>query len=190
MRKSKLNNKALAGKLYWRWISQPTSLFSRILTSKYLGQINPNDVARISLDGTGSLVWQALKLGSQVVKDRLFWKVGRGEKAHFWTDSWDQFPPIIAEFPELQPVKAAIEAKGWIRLESYFTTTQLGECKFKQFKKLDEWHISIPSDLIPIMTKILIERFLIGGDVEDELAWGFGSLGVYTVKDGYDSILP
>ena len=72
LRKSKLNNKALAGKLYWRWISQPTSLFSRILTSKYLGQVNPNDVARIPLDGTGSLVWQALKLGSQVVKDYLF----------------------------------------------------------------------------------------------------------------------
>ena len=47
------------------------------------------------------MIGDTLKIGAKLIKEGLFWICKRGAVAQFWSDSWDGFPPIISQFPNL-----------------------------------------------------------------------------------------
>ena len=72
LRSAILNGRVLAAKLYWRWCTNQHQLWARILTHKYFPNIDVVEVHRFPLERRGSMIWNTLKFGAQLVKDGLF----------------------------------------------------------------------------------------------------------------------
>jgi hypothetical protein len=79
-------------------------LWARIISHKYFLRVPQSDLPRYVLVGKGSAIWKTLKRGARLIKDGLFWICRQGSEALFWSDSWDGFPPLISEFPNLIPL--------------------------------------------------------------------------------------
>lgn len=72
LRNTSLTGWALATKLFWRWCISQDQGWAKILNVKYLGGVDGKDVPRYNLTGRGSMTWETLKKGAQLVKNGLF----------------------------------------------------------------------------------------------------------------------
>lgn len=88
IRKASQMNKALIAKVGWRVFNDETSLWARVLRSKYkIGHIH--DSNWVKARGTWSSTWRSVIVG---IKDVIClghgWVVGDGQRINFWTDKW------------------------------------------------------------------------------------------------------
>ena len=72
-----------------------------ILSQKYLSGFPHSDISKYPIGGKGSMIWDTLKKGVKLIKDGLFWICKGGMEAQFWSDSWDGYPAILSQFPNL-----------------------------------------------------------------------------------------
>ncbi|XP_057831111.2 uncharacterized protein LOC131041899 [Cryptomeria japonica] len=114
-----LNGQALAAKLYCHWCTSKNQLWVRILTHKYLPNVNVFDVSCFPVEGRGSMICNTLKLGAQLVKNGLFWICHTGSQDPFWLDSWDGHPPILSTHPHLQSLSDMFISVGWDTIDHY-----------------------------------------------------------------------
>lgn len=119
LRQSLLFSVAQAAKLYWRWCVEQDHLWARILSHNYFPGIPQCDIPRYSLRGKGSVIWGTLKKGADLIKDGLFWICKRGTEALFWSDSWDGFPTILSQFPNLVTLCQRFLKVGWSRVSDF-----------------------------------------------------------------------
>eukprot|EP01018_Ginkgo_biloba_P007165 Gb_18284 [translate_table: standard] len=71
------------------------------------------DISCLPVEGKGSLIWDCIKLGCNLIKKHLFWIPQDGAHVDFCYDSWIHKSPIITEFPCFLPLKEAFVEKGW-----------------------------------------------------------------------------
>jgi hypothetical protein len=45
----------------------------------------------------GSNIWNAAWKNKPLIQEHAFWEIRNGQSALFWTDSWQQFPPLQSE---------------------------------------------------------------------------------------------
>ncbi|KAK9195305.1 hypothetical protein WN943_003425 [Citrus x changshan-huyou] len=79
-------NEALLMKIVWNIIVSPTSLWSKVLCSKY-GVENDN-LSTEPPTKYGSCVWRAVGTVWQKVLQGIRWQVGDRSKVRFWKDCW------------------------------------------------------------------------------------------------------
>jgi len=90
IQKCELRNRALHATLAWRTFRNPNSLWSRILTSKYLKNVNPPKGKRVV-----SRTWKNIQKGWEVCQKASRWVIHRGDKVFFMKDTWIPHSPAI-----------------------------------------------------------------------------------------------
>lgn len=78
-------NLALFVKQGWRLIQFPDSLVARIMREKYFPQ---GSFMHAQLGSRPSYAWRSIYQAREVLEAGLVWRVGNGEKIHFWGDIW------------------------------------------------------------------------------------------------------
>ncbi|CAA7023532.1 unnamed protein product [Microthlaspi erraticum] len=88
IRKSHEMNKALIAKLSWRLLKDETSLWAKVLRSKYRVK-DIRDASWWKTAGNWSSTWRSVLKGMrEVVIPGLSWVIGDGKSISFWTDRW------------------------------------------------------------------------------------------------------
>ena len=83
---SKLKNTALLAKLNWRFHSEKSSLWVRVLTNKYRGQGRlPRSATAFS---SCSSTWASLKKGEEIFSKGSKWIAGKNNLLSLWFDKW------------------------------------------------------------------------------------------------------
>lgn len=114
-------NKALLTKLGWRLVHDQTSLWARVLRSKYkVGDLR--DQSWICLKQNNSSMWKSVGTClREVVLHDLKWVLGNGRDIRFWTDRWlsDQsledrgITPLLVGYEEIHVADLWRDRVGW-----------------------------------------------------------------------------
>ena len=88
------------------------------------------------------MIWDTLKKGAKLIKDGLFWICRRGAKAQFWSDSWDGYPPITSQFPNLGILCQWFQEAGWSRVRDFKSFFLYGQMEMAKWKSPDEWPVA------------------------------------------------
>lgn len=126
LRWATLSEQALAVNLYWRWCVEWDQVWARILAHKYLPGVSKEDIPRYPMIGKGSMIWNTLRKGASLVKEGLLWICKRGKEALFLSDSWDGFPSIISQYPNLTNLCRYFQKAGWSRVSDFKSYYQDG----------------------------------------------------------------
>nr|POE76406.1 putative ribonuclease h protein [Quercus suber] len=78
-------NHAILMNQAWRLLSNPTSLWARVLKAKYFPHTTLFTSPRTS---RGSHIWTALPIGAKLLFDGMRWVVGDGATIRIWKDHW------------------------------------------------------------------------------------------------------
>ncbi|KAH9292354.1 hypothetical protein KI387_042464, partial [Taxus chinensis] len=97
--------------------------------------------------------------------------------------SWNGFPPIISQYPDLLPVMNALYAQGQIKVNHYQQSHPQ-----KEWLPFSQWPMTLSQQQIQQLMYILQPRQLSLSGMEDELGWGSQSDGSYIVAEGYTSL--
>ena len=113
-----------------------------ILSQKYLSRIPHLDISRYPLGGKGSVIWDTLKKGAKLIKDGLFWICKSGAEAQFWLNSWDGYPPIISQFPNLVLLCQQFLEASWSRVSDFNSFSPCGQMEMAKWKSPYEWPVA------------------------------------------------
>ncbi|OVA11761.1 hypothetical protein BVC80_41g54 [Macleaya cordata] len=80
-----LVNKALVGKLTWRFLTDPDAIWVKLLKAKYLKQ---DDFWSHSKPALASSNWKGITSMRTMIKDGYCWSVGDGKNICIWDDPW------------------------------------------------------------------------------------------------------
>lgn len=80
-----LVNLALLAKQRWRLLSNPNSLWVRLLKSIYFPH---SDFLHVPRKKVGSWGWNSLMVGREVIKKGCMWMIKDGESIALWNDPW------------------------------------------------------------------------------------------------------
>ncbi|KAL9288897.1 putative ribonuclease H domain, reverse transcriptase zinc-binding domain-containing protein [Arabidopsis thaliana] len=173
IRSARPMNLALLSKVGWRLMKDRTSLWARVLRSKYrIGGLR--DTTWINTKRNASSTWRSIKYGlREVVIPGMNWVVGDGKDICFWDDKWLVEDPIrdlaVVELP----------------------------ADFQGIKIRELWHEGSGWDLakiIPYVSEGVRLRLLsmvvdtVTGS-NDRTSWGATANGQFTVKSAYSFLL-
>jgi hypothetical protein len=167
IKKTMTMNRAMLAKTGWRILQQDEGLWCSIFKLKYL---NSNSLLNPSYQKPAlcSSTWSSICFGASLLRQGLYWRIGNGESAHFWTDNWSGCgtlcnfaldPSIIDE--------ALLVHDFWVKNE--WDETLLYAC--------------LPSDIV---TQILCIPLSCYG-YNDKLIWKHSPTGIFSVKSAYTS---
>ncbi|KAG7579386.1 Ribonuclease H domain [Arabidopsis thaliana x Arabidopsis arenosa] len=122
IRGSEATNMALIAKLGWRLLHDCSSLWARVLRSKYkVGDVH--DGSWLVVKGTWSSTWRSVAVGlREVVLQGLSWVIGDGRRVKFWSDKWlssrslmeEAVMDLPSEYKELTVRDFWQEGRGWM----------------------------------------------------------------------------
>lgn len=122
IRGSEATNKALIAKLGWRLLHDCSSLWARVLRSKYkVGDVH--DGSWLVVKGTWSSTWRSVAVGlREVILQGLSWVIGDGRRVKFWSDKWlssrslmeEAVMVLPSEYKELTVRDFWQEGRGWM----------------------------------------------------------------------------
>ncbi|KAG7591715.1 Zinc finger CCHC-type [Arabidopsis thaliana x Arabidopsis arenosa] len=170
---ARVMNKALVAKVAWRLLNDKTSLWARVLRSKYKVK-EVQDPSWTVVKGTWSSTWKSIILGMrEVVIPGLSWVVGDGKSTKFWSDKWlantalkehmTGLPPV--GFEELRVCDLWRNGRGW-RLENILP--------------------HVPAEIRLRLTAVVIDNIT---GAKDRISWGENMDGNFTIKSAYDFLM-
>lgn len=96
----------------------------------------------------GCGLWKAIVDGYESIRDAIMFKVGRGDKVHFWTNSWCGTSPLCEVFPEIYSVARLCD--GFVG--DHLLRTDSGKSWNLHLRRaLNDWECSIISPLLEII---------------------------------------
>ena len=174
-----LNNALL---IKWKWLMfhQSDQHWSRILFSKYKGW---RGLDQRQSKKYFSQWWSDLRLVNQHpdmedVSKQFSWKVGRGDQALFWEDSWvDGGVPLKDQFPELYQISSQrlhiVEDMGYFSDHGW-------EWNFSWRHNLYDSEMGVASTFLYNIAAITIH-----GNLKDTWLWGAEPNGIFSTKSAY-----
>ena len=89
-------NKAMLTKQVWRLLTDKTSLFFKVFSTKYF----PSSSVFDAKSSKGPYAWRSILKARQVVQEGMLWRIGDGSKIRVFHDKW---------IPGVFPLKAAAQ---------------------------------------------------------------------------------
>lgn len=93
IRSMRQSNSAFMAKLGWRVLSEPQSLWSRVLRAKYCD--NRCDIDMFKDKTNASNAWRGILSSVDVIRKGLNMAVGNGSKTFFWHHRWATKEPLL-----------------------------------------------------------------------------------------------
>ncbi|CAN1807597.1 Putative ribonuclease H protein At1g65750 [Linum perenne] len=169
LRKARELNLAYLMKLGWAFIKDPSRLWVRVMTSKYLKETSAGPTLRRKTGG--SALWRGIRSVWHTLVGAYQHSIRNGRDTLFWTSRWVGSDVILEdharfELSEIEKKRTVVEV-----------VDQNGEW---------DWHFlrrALPEDVI----------FIVAGmepptvdDREDEMIWGPNPKGKFSIKSAYE----
>ncbi|OVA05799.1 hypothetical protein BVC80_1385g16 [Macleaya cordata] len=164
-----LINKALLGKLAWRFIINKDEFWVQFLTAKYLKM---QSFWSYHLVSGACSSWTGIILGREVIRKYTCWLVGDGFRIRLWTDPWvPSIPGLRVEgYPHAQLMVQRV-------VDLLISGTR-------------SWNVSlIRSYFPPHEANAILKIRLPKEAVEDRLIWTLTPNGVFSTKSVYKSLI-
>jgi hypothetical protein len=87
----------MGAKIWWRWLKTPTEIWAKLWKHKYAPNTQQAHLIRMQDKIQGSNIWNAAWRNMPLIQEHAFWEIRNGQSALFWTDSWQQMPPLQSE---------------------------------------------------------------------------------------------
>jgi len=174
---------ALRAKIWWRWISQTDTPWTRLWNRKYGPNWSPANLLRFNETPRGSQIWSAALEGQKLVTDHAFWEIYQGDHADFWKESWNQWPVIQKEI-EMPETRAMCTARQLLLVRDYWDTSQ-GNEEYRQWQKEEWWRNLEEEEDWKSLQELLSERQIRTREGQDRLRWGHQAKGTFSVKEAY-----
>jgi hypothetical protein len=87
----------MGAKIWWRWIKTPTEIWAQLWKHKYAPDIQHSHWIRMQDKLQGSNIWNVAWRNIPLIQEHAFWEINNGQTARFWTDSWQQLPPLQSD---------------------------------------------------------------------------------------------
>ncbi|CAN6543407.1 unnamed protein product [Malus baccata var. baccata] len=157
---------ALLAKQCWRLLSDPTSLWARVVKARYFPNCSFWDAAK---GGRASWAWTSLLVGREVLRNGSHWQIMGGRDVRVWVDRW--LPSLPSGHPE---VLGAVAVSPNLRVNSLICHESL------------EWDIDFLLPFIFEEAQLAIKCLPLGDfRCTDQLVWDASKNGKYSVKSGY-----
>lgn len=99
-------------------------------------------------------------------------------------DSWDGYPPIIQQFPNLGNLCLRLLEASWSRASDFKSVYRCGQLEMVWWKVLEDWpEVGLGEDCT-LLHDILASRHCGSLKDRDRLAWSPNSKGVFTIASG------
>ncbi|XP_015956845.1 uncharacterized protein LOC107481144 [Arachis duranensis] len=161
----RIQNLALLGKQFWRLVTQPTSLLSKILRGKYFSNGNAITAEIGVLPSWG---WRSILEGRKIVEKGLNWAVGTGENIRTFEDPWlpPPYPLKIYNMPNRQAISELVP-----RVKDLITEDR-------------NWNQNLIQELFPqdVANRILSVKIQ---QSRDKLQWDLNKSKQYDTVSGY-----
>ncbi|XP_059076445.1 uncharacterized protein LOC131875787 [Cryptomeria japonica] len=158
-----------------------------VMFAKYLNNGRRESIFKFSNLPFGSVIWIFLCKCRAIIIPRLLWVVHNGRKARFWDETWNGHYSLISII-DWSPLIAILTSLWGVYVADYFDIVHNDPLRLAKWKSIDfldvDLHLKVEFD------KVLGERFVTLSDSEDELIWFGNDSGKYSVKDGYNSLIP
>ncbi|WCJ35671.1 DNAse I-like superfamily protein [Euphorbia peplus] len=167
IRKTKEFNTALVAKLGWRILTEPDSLWARVLKAKYAKGSSGVDVFKFA-QGQSS-IWKAVLAGSELLKKGIGRIVRSGNDARFWTDRW---------VDDVRLVDVAIHT---------VPESELGKNVAAYWTDSHSWNWEAISYFLPTTYLFRLASLVIlhGVGVSDGWSWSCSNSGNFSVKSAF-----
>ncbi|KAG7567714.1 Ribonuclease H domain [Arabidopsis thaliana x Arabidopsis arenosa] len=167
-------NKALVAKVGWRLIQDKTSLWARVLRSKYkVGEVQ--DPSWLKPKSSWSSTWRSIGVGlREVVARGIGWVPGDGKIIRFWVDRWLLEKPLLEFVTGTLPddEKAKTAEKYWMLGAGW------------DMVKLSHF---LPLNVTRRLFSVVLHDF---PGTRDELSWKGNPDGQFTVGSAYALLKP
>ena len=164
-RNFKAFNQAMLAKQAWRILSNPSSLVTRVLKSKYFPT---GDVLNAKLGSLPSYSWRSIHGNLEVIRRGSRWRVGNGKLIHIWEDRWLPTPSTYKgiSLPNNNPKFPMV---------------------FAFINPLTKWwNVSlVKTSFLPFEVDSILRIPLSYSMPEDKLIWLGNKRGEFTVKSAY-----
>lgn len=97
LRQWMLMNLALGAKLVWNLYYKSDQKWARVILNKYLDSQDTTWIFSIMNPISDSTTWNSIYACTDIISNHITWDIGNGEKADFWSDSWEGFPALAAD---------------------------------------------------------------------------------------------
>eukprot|EP00253_Pinus_taeda_P017913 PITA_17913 len=183
LREPEHNNLIMGAKIWWKWLSYPSTQWAKIWTAKYANNLPLEERIRMSEISKGSTIWNSTILNRDLIQKHSFWEVKDGCTSRFWTDSWQQFPSItnIIQGIPLQDINQQEKINQFWE--------ENNESDHHDWK---EANTILPHSLEAIkqaLAEDLTKRKILKETGHDKLGWGYEEKGTFTTKEAYQIIL-
>ncbi|CAN6679292.1 unnamed protein product [Malus baccata var. baccata] len=159
-------NDALLAKQCWRLLSDPTSLWARVVKARYFPNCSFWDATK---GGRASWAWTSLLVGREVIWNGSHWQIMGGRDVRVWVDHW--LPSLPSGHPE---------ALGEVAVSPNLHVNSL-ICH----ESLD-WDIDFLLPFISEEAQLAIKSLPFGDfRCKDRLVWDASKNGKYSIKSGF-----
>ena len=159
-------NDALLAKQCWRLISDPNSLWARVLKARYFPHCSFWEAKK---GGRASWAWSSLLTGRELICKGSHWQILGGEDVRVWVDKWLPYLPSRHPMPLGEvSVSKNLRVSSLIDYSSY------------------SWNVDFLLHFLSLEDQQAILDLPIGDITRgDRLVWAASSNGQYSVKSGY-----
>ena len=155
----------MLAKQAWRILSNPTSLVTWVLKSKYFPT---GDVLNAKLGSLPSYSWRSIHNSLEVIKNGSRWRVGNGKLIHIWDDRW---LPTLSTYKVISPPNGNPEFPMVSALINPITKW---------------WNVNlVRATFLPFEADTILRIPLTHNMLEDKIIWLGNNQGEFTVKSAY-----
>jgi hypothetical protein len=176
-------NKVLSAKIWWRWLKRPQDLWARLWRKKYTPTIPETELIRWNGQSPGSLIWNAARNNRGLIMDHSFWELQSGTSAYFWSDSWQQIPPLNTDLTLSNLIPLTTDV-GLHKVIDFWKPFDPGEIWRTWKTSHENLHIPPQLNLHPLQEH-LAARKISSQQGEDILRWGHSTTRAFNIPEAY-----
>jgi hypothetical protein len=109
-------------RIWSRWLKTPAEIWENIWQCKYAPNTHQSQLIRMQEKNHGSNIWNAAWKNRPLIQEHAFWEVRNGHNTLFWTDFWQQMPPLQME-ENLQSYENHTEDLATLKVADLWTDT-------------------------------------------------------------------
>eukprot|EP00253_Pinus_taeda_P017014 PITA_17014 len=176
------SNNIMGAKIWWNWLVKPHIPWAKLWQAKYAPGSQWDELIRISLSISGSMIWNSVKIHCAFIQAYSFWEIHSGTSARFWEDSWQKLPKLATIFHK--PLWRNHMQQSNISKVSQFWQQQETQ-DFRPWKPASSWQTDWQGETYADIDQELNQRKITPSTQPDKLRWGHTSRGVFTTKEAY-----
>ena len=164
LRSMRQANAAFLAKLGWRVLTEPQTLWSRVLRSKYCeGRC---DLDMFTLKADSSNAWRGIVENINIVQQGINAAVGNGKKTFFWHHRWATNDPLLKH--------ASPEPPKWLQ---DVTVSEMWD-------RTTGWKFDLFADYLApeFLQRIMAYELVEDENADDEYFWNGSPSGTFTIK--------